>query len=82
MPKKSEDWKSEWKGMPEFVQDKQKPFAQITVRFETAEALEEFSKMINQKLTQKTKSIWHPYKSHWGGPNTDKVWVSEDEENA
>jgi hypothetical protein len=22
--------------------------------------------LINQKLTVKTKSIWHPFKSHWG----------------
>ena len=50
----------EWKNMPEFVQEKQEPYAKIIVRFETKEDLEEFSKLINQKLTQKTKSIWHP----------------------
>jgi hypothetical protein len=50
----------EWKDMPEFVQEKQEPYAKIIVRFETKEDLEEFSKLINQKLTQKTKSIWHP----------------------
>jgi hypothetical protein len=50
----------EWKNMPEFVQEKQKPYAKIIVRFETKEDLEEFSKLIKQKLTQKTKSIWHP----------------------
>jgi hypothetical protein len=46
--------------MPEFVQEKQEPYAKIIVRFENKEDLEEFSKLINQKLTQKTKSIWHP----------------------
>ena len=25
------------------------------------------SKVANQKITNKTKSIWFPYKSHWGG---------------
>jgi hypothetical protein len=50
----------EWKDMPEFVQEKQTPYAKIIVRFENAEALEEFSKLIGQKLTKETKSIWHP----------------------
>jgi hypothetical protein len=50
----------EWKDMPEFVQEKQEPYAKIIVRFETKEDLEEFANLINQKLTQKTKSIWHP----------------------
>jgi type III secretory pathway component EscR len=51
---------SEWKNMPEFVQEKQEPYAKIIVRFGSAEALQEFSEMIGQKLTNKTKSIWHP----------------------
>ena len=50
----------EWKDMPEFVQEKQEPYAKIIVRFANKEDLEEFSIMIQQKLTQKTKSIWHP----------------------
>lgn len=53
-------WKKEWKDMPEFTQEPQKPFAQITVRFETQEDLDDFSRLICQKLTKKTKSIWHP----------------------
>jgi hypothetical protein len=65
----------EWKDMPEFVQEKQEPFAKIIIRFETKENLEEFAKLINQKLTKKTKSIWFPFKSHWG--LTKKRWVDE-----
>lgn len=56
----------EWEGMPEFVQEKKAPFSQIIIRFETEEALNEFAEIIGQKLTAKTKSIWHPFKSHWG----------------
>ena len=56
----------EWVGMPEFVQEKQEPFAKIIVRFETEQDLKEFAELIDQKLTSKTKSIWHPFKSHWG----------------
>lgn len=50
----------EWQDMPEFVQPEQKPFSKIIVRFETEEELNEFSELIGQKLTPKTKSIWHP----------------------
>jgi hypothetical protein len=67
--------RDEWKNMPEFVQEKQEPFAKIIVRFDSAEALEEFSKLIGQKLTPKTKSIWHPQLVR--GLNASKRWVDE-----
>jgi hypothetical protein len=54
------DPRKEWVGMPEFVQEKQKPFAQIIFRFDNENDLNEFSKLIGQKLTPKTKSAWHP----------------------
>jgi hypothetical protein len=53
-------YKQEWQDMPEFVQEKKEPFAKIIVRFANQKDLEEFSKLIGQKLTKKTKSIWHP----------------------
>lgn len=56
----------EWTGMPEFVQEKKEPFKELIVRFETEEDYKDFAEIINQKLTVKTKSIWHPFKSHWG----------------
>lgn len=62
--KSSDEWKAEWAEMPEFIQEKQRPYAQIVIRFDSEDALQEFAKLINQKLTKKTKSIWHPYKSH------------------
>ena len=54
----------EWVGMPEFVQKKKEPFSKITIRFETEADLQEFAELIGQKLTPKTKSIWHPHKPH------------------
>ncbi|MBF85100.1 MAG: hypothetical protein CL489_11620 [Acidobacteria bacterium] len=57
----------EWHNMPEFVQDKKEPFSKIIIRFETLEDLTEFAKIIGQKLTPKTKSIWYPYKPHRSG---------------
>ena len=65
----------EWVDMPEFIQEKQEPFAKIIVRFETQKDLDQFAKLIGQKLTPKTKSIWHPFKSHWGAER--KVWADE-----
>ena len=65
----------EWAGMPEFKQDKIEPYKKLVIRFENKEAYEEFAMLMGQKLTEKTKSIWHPYKSHWGG--VTKEYVSE-----
>jgi hypothetical protein len=56
--------KEEWKGMPEFEQEKEKPFSMINIRFETEEDLKAFAELIGQKLTPKTKSIWFPHKPH------------------
>jgi hypothetical protein len=56
----------EWVGMPEFVQEKKEPFKELIIRFDTEDGYLDFQKIINQKLTNKTKSIWHPFKSHWG----------------
>lgn len=57
---------SEWRGMPEFVQEESKPFYQVIVRFETEKDMQDFARLMGQKLTKRTKSLWHPFKSHWG----------------
>jgi len=54
------DWKKEWIDMPEFIQEKQEPYAKIIVRFDNEKDLNDFSNLINQKLNKKTKSIWFP----------------------
>ena len=65
----------EWVGMPEFIQEKKEPYKTLTIRFETEKDYQEFAELIGQKLTPKTKSIWHPFKSHWGLKK--KVYISE-----
>jgi hypothetical protein len=50
----------EWKGMPEFDQQDKNSFRHIIVHFETQSDVDEFSRLIGQNLTDKTKSIWHP----------------------
>jgi len=56
----------EWVDMSEFVQEKKEPYKELIVRFETEEDYKNFEEIIGQRLTIKTKSIWHPFKSHWG----------------
>lgn len=53
-------WQAEWQGMPEFVQEKQEPYATLIVRFRNKDDLDEFARLIGQPLTPKSKSIWHP----------------------
>lgn len=57
-----EEWKREWKDMPEFKQDELTPFKQLIVNFNNEKDFDEFSKLINQKLTLRTKSIYFPEK--------------------
>ena len=74
---KENDARKEWVGMPEFVQEKQEPYAKINFRFETEEDLQEFAELIGQKLTQKTKSAWYPYRSHFR--SVQHVWSDSEE---
>ena len=65
----------EWVGMPEFVQEKKEPFSKIIIRFESEADLDDFAAKIGQKLTPKTKSIWHPFKAH--RREVQKVFIYE-----
>jgi hypothetical protein len=69
------EWQKEWKDMPEFIQTKKEPYSKIIIRFESEKDLQEFARLINQKLTKKTKSIWFPFKSHFSG--VKKFWTNE-----
>lgn len=48
-----------WKGMPEFEYN-ERAFKSIQVHFATRDDMEAFSRLINQTVTDKTRSIWHP----------------------
>lgn len=70
------EWEKEWQDMPEFVQFKsEKPYAEITFRFANQKDLEDFSKLIGQKLTNKTKAAWFPEIER--GLNANKLYVNE-----
>lgn len=72
--KPTEGWREHWQGMPEFVQEKQEPFATLILRVETEDDLRELSARLGQKLTPKTKSIWFPYRPHQ--LSDKRVWRS------
>ena len=51
----------EWQGMPEFVQEDLSPHRVIYVRFRNDEDVARFEELMNQKITEKQKTIWFPY---------------------
>jgi hypothetical protein len=53
-------YRMHWKGMPEYVQEDDPPYRSIIVRFRSEEGFDQFSRAISQKMSDKTKSIWHP----------------------
>ena len=69
------DWEKEWRDMPEFIQEKQEPYAKLIVRFANDKDLQEFADMIGQNLNAKSKSIWHPKLVR--GINSKKRYVNE-----
>lgn len=53
-------WHDHWRGMPEFVQDSAEPFKTLYVHFETREDMDAFARLVNQRVTRLTRSIWYP----------------------
>jgi hypothetical protein len=51
---------SEWQGMPEFEQQNAMPQRTIYVHFADDAAVEDFSRLVGQRFTEKTKDIWYP----------------------
>ena len=58
--KDEEPWEKQWVGMPEFEQEADPNYKELLVKFKTKEDYEKFQKLIEQKLTVKTKSIFYP----------------------
>jgi len=69
-------WKKHWKGMPEYEQEANPPHHKLIVRFRNEEDYQEFAKSIDQHLSKKTKSIWHPKLDTTA--NSLKRWVEDD----
>jgi hypothetical protein len=52
----------EWTGMPEFVQEDKTAWKSIIVHFDSLDNMNDFAELVEQTLTEKTKSIWYPKK--------------------
>lgn len=60
MNEKTQNWTEEWKDMPEYVQQNQMPAQSIKINFANKEDVQKFAELIEQKITNKTKSCWYP----------------------
>jgi len=49
-----------WQGMPEYNQKNKTAFQSIHLHFKTKEDVVEFAKLIEQTITESTRSIWYP----------------------
>ena len=54
------DPNEEWEGMPEFEQEDLSAYKSIIVHFDSPDNMANFSELVNQTITEKTKSIWYP----------------------
>lgn len=54
------DPNAEWTGMPEFEQDDLLAAYSLKVNFKSLEDLQAFAKLIEQNLTEHTRSVWYP----------------------
>jgi ParB-like chromosome segregation protein Spo0J len=50
----------EWEGMPEFHQEDKLGYRTVIVHLRDEQAVREFSQLMNQKLSGKTKYLWFP----------------------
>jgi hypothetical protein len=56
----SEWWREHWRGMPEFVQRNEHPLRTIELYVRDREARNDLARRLGQKITDATKSLWHP----------------------
>jgi hypothetical protein len=55
-----DDPSTEWVDMPDYQQENLMPQKTLLVHFANEDDRQEFAKLVNQKLTEKTKFIWYP----------------------
>jgi len=74
----SERPEDHYKGMPAFVQENKKPYKKINVCFQTKQDFEQFRVLMEQPMTEKTKTIWYP--AFEREANSLFAWVEDDSE--
>lgn len=68
-------WKTEWQGMPEFVQEDHNSWHSVVVHFRNADDLRAFGEAIGQKLGFRPKALWFPAADI--GRTADKRYADE-----
>lgn len=53
-------WKEHWKEMPEFVQGNTEPWKTVYVHLRSREDMKVLEAVLEQRLSEKTKSVWFP----------------------
>ena len=71
------EWRKEWQNMPEFELEDMRPFHTVNIHFANLEDVEEFGKLIGQKITKKKKYYWYSKREPKQG--TQKIYIDEDE---
>ena len=57
------DYAAAWQGMPEFLHTDQDPVHDLLIHFATTEDVKRFAALIDQTITDQTKSLWYPAKA-------------------
>lgn len=65
---------AEWQGMPDLAQKDVSAFKSIVVHFLSMSDVESFAKLIEQTVTEQTKSVWYPKRTQ----AEPKVFVSDE----
>lgn len=70
------EWKAHWHGMPEYVEEANKPYNNVYVRIRTEADIESFGKIIGYNITPKTKFVHYP--NNGKSNNMVKRWIGND----
>jgi hypothetical protein len=54
------DYEKAWQGMPEYTHEDKTAFQSIHIHFPDAESVQKFAKLIEQSITDHTRSLWFP----------------------
>ena len=65
---------TDWQDMPEFQQEKNDAHRKIIISFQDEKGVKDFEKLLGQRITSKTKSLWFPPKEK---SNSIMMWVDE-----
>jgi hypothetical protein len=67
---------AEWTGMPEY-EDKEPCYRKIIINFDDEDSVQKFAALLEQEISDKTKSLWYPMKER--RKLKDLAWGEKDE---